>query len=449
MTINKLVLTTKIKLNPKLAFENVEYHLFRKLKKRFLKKCIKEGYVLDIIKINKRSNGMISKEHFDGFVVYDIIYEANVLTFDIDENIYGLTIDIIDKFGIHFSNDYINGYIESNLLPLNYIEQFKKGDKLNITTLMTKYNLYSDVINVLGKELHYYTLPKRYDLYKIISIKEVLPKVKVDIDIITSEESSPNPDLGYKSTSSLDKLLSGTDPKVLEFYQKLLNPFQLLERSDLGLLTFELYEVLDNTDIPFMVTPKSTKELTDSLGKYDSGLKVKKLKKFKNADLFISNVNIGDVISEIMGMLEHQNLGGSFIIRLGKTDITFYRSFVDLLSILNYYYMKIKFVITQCNGSIWLECTGLMVEYEKSDIGNLVHTKIERMTRQDYDSLFLTSIIDFNKKLSDKIYSKKNEIVNMISEYGTEDLSMSKGIFKNYADCQRGLMQSYIDNITK
>lgn len=224
MSVYKTILTQVLALTP-VEMSNIEQNLMEKLKQTVYKRCIcndkNVGFILNIHRIINRGDAVKRNESFKGEYIFNVLYEADIVMYNNNDVIYGVFIDSIDKLGIHASNrDYISVYIESDKLPREYMELYKKGDQIDVSVLCSQYTLNSKDIVVLGNMLHYFTIPNPHELTFVISpSKRSRDKdnfvnvniINIDINLSNNSKSS----IFYKTLC--DPLSSLKDSKNINF----------------------------------------------------------------------------------------------------------------------------------------------------------------------------------------------------------------------------------------
>lgn len=163
----KYNINQKIQIEPKFLDKNFKFHLFDKLKKTMIGKCTLDyGYIIKINKIIKIGDNYISP--VDSLVIFDVIYEAEVLKPEINQELlgkvcmvfkHGIFVDIcgIMKVLIPVSSMKSYTFNKSSFNHNNGVE-ISVGTLVKIIIVMIKYekknfNCIGKLVNVLESKL--------------------------------------------------------------------------------------------------------------------------------------------------------------------------------------------------------------------------------------------------------------------------------------------------------
>ena len=141
----------KLIIPPHNLDNDLSEHIFDILKKKYLNHCTKQGYIIKIIKILKRSNGEISMLDFDGNTTYVVRFLAEVSKPKEDDIIKGCNITLVNQIGIFAEKNFLSIIITSSLLDKGYDSKYKKDQKITIKVNKIKYELNDKKIRILGK----------------------------------------------------------------------------------------------------------------------------------------------------------------------------------------------------------------------------------------------------------------------------------------------------------
>ena len=144
-------ITEKIRLQPNELDGNLNEHILDNLVKKYQGKCIKEGYIVKIVKIIDRSLGEVSLVDFDSNVNYVVKFMANISNPKENEVIKDCLVTLVNSIGIFAEKDFLTIIVTSNNLEKGYEKKYKSGDKLNISVNKIKFELNDKKIRVLGK----------------------------------------------------------------------------------------------------------------------------------------------------------------------------------------------------------------------------------------------------------------------------------------------------------
>jgi DNA-directed RNA polymerase subunit E'/Rpb7 len=141
----------KVILHPNELTGNLNEHILDNLIKKYQGKCIKDGYIVKIVKIVDRSLGEISLVDFDSNTNYIVKFLANVSYPKENDVIKDCLITLVNSIGIFAEKDFLTIIITSNNLDKGYEKKYKTGNKLNISVNKIKFELNDKKIRVLGK----------------------------------------------------------------------------------------------------------------------------------------------------------------------------------------------------------------------------------------------------------------------------------------------------------
>lgn len=149
--------TTKINIPPKSLNKDINKSILKNLRKELEGKCIKDGYIKkNSISVVNKGLGRIEKGQFNGNIIYDIEYQAEVCNPAEGQILQCKTISI-NKIGvIAIVSDEENQPIKI-LLPKythrdnNTFKDIKEGDMLEIEVIGKRFELNSTFISVVGK----------------------------------------------------------------------------------------------------------------------------------------------------------------------------------------------------------------------------------------------------------------------------------------------------------
>lgn len=140
----------KVKLLPGQLDGNLNEHILDNLKKIYEGKCIKEGYIIKIIKIIDRSLGEVSLIDFDSNTIYIVKFMANVYYPKENEIIKDCNVTLINSIGIFAEKDFLSVIITSGNLDKTYETKYKNKSKIDIKVNKIKFELNDKKIRILG-----------------------------------------------------------------------------------------------------------------------------------------------------------------------------------------------------------------------------------------------------------------------------------------------------------
>ena len=144
---SQTVINRSISVEPKYITNSLDEIILKKLKDQYEEKCSKDGYIKkNSIKILKRSLGKILASQFNGNVLYNVKFSAEICN-PSEGAIITAQVSNINKMGILAT---VNSYSDS---PLNIIlarQHHVDNDKFATLTIGTDIE-----IKILGKRFEY------------------------------------------------------------------------------------------------------------------------------------------------------------------------------------------------------------------------------------------------------------------------------------------------------
>ena len=148
----------KVSIHSKYLDKNVKTHILNKLQTTMIGKCsLDYGYIIKINKIIKLGENSITPAN--SLVVFDIIYEADILKPEVGQDLYGtvcmvfqdgIFVDIEGKMKVLIPSTSMPSYVfEKSIFVNNNNDQITVGIKLLITIVMIKYD--KNEISCIGK----------------------------------------------------------------------------------------------------------------------------------------------------------------------------------------------------------------------------------------------------------------------------------------------------------
>ena len=138
----------KVSIHSKYLDKNIENHLLNKLKSTMIGTCTLEyGYIIEINKIIKLGDNLITSAN--SLVIFDIIYEAEILKPEIGQDLsgkvcmifqHGIFVEIKNKMKVLIPSISIPLYTFKDAIFVNdKDDKISLGNKLLITVVMIKY----------------------------------------------------------------------------------------------------------------------------------------------------------------------------------------------------------------------------------------------------------------------------------------------------------------------
>jgi DNA-directed RNA polymerase subunit E'/Rpb7 len=148
----------KVSIHSKYLDQNIRIHLLNKLKETFIGKCTLEyGYIIGINKIIKLGENSIAPAN--SLVIFDLIYEADVLKPEIGQVLsgkvcmifqHGIFVEIQDKMKVLIPVTSISSYrFEETRYVNDNDDEISLGNELLIVIVMIKYE--KKAFNCIGK----------------------------------------------------------------------------------------------------------------------------------------------------------------------------------------------------------------------------------------------------------------------------------------------------------
>ena len=141
----------KILIEPHKLDNDLGEHIMDTLKSKYLNRCTKQGFIIKIIKILKRSNGEISNLDFDGNTSYVVRFLAEISKPKEGDIINDCKVTLVNQIGIFAEKNFLTIIITSSLLEKGYEKKYKNNDKIKIKVNKIKYELNDKKIRVLGE----------------------------------------------------------------------------------------------------------------------------------------------------------------------------------------------------------------------------------------------------------------------------------------------------------
>ncbi len=138
----------KVSIHSKYLDKNIKSHLLNKLKSTMIGTCtLEHGYIIEINKIIKLGDNLITSAN--SLVIFDIIYEAEILKPEIGQDLsgkvcmifqHGIFVEIKNKMKVLIPATSIPLYTFKDTIFVNdNDEEISLGNELVITVVMIKY----------------------------------------------------------------------------------------------------------------------------------------------------------------------------------------------------------------------------------------------------------------------------------------------------------------------
>lgn len=142
------MLTSRQFINETILLDDIKQkdNLFEYIKEKFEGKCYKQMYINRIIKIIKTDKYLIENNEFDLYYKTNVLFEVEKIELNVSDEIETIITDIHPKLDLISKNEILFIYILNNSK-----KKYKKGDKVKIKILKTKYVLQSNRIVIISE----------------------------------------------------------------------------------------------------------------------------------------------------------------------------------------------------------------------------------------------------------------------------------------------------------
>jgi DNA-directed RNA polymerase subunit E'/Rpb7 len=184
---------TRISLEPYQLTSDIRNHMKINLKKKVEKKCNKNGYIIEVYRITKYSDGLMLPENLNGTVIYEILFHCKICI-PIENTIIISQVKVINSELVVTINGSIMTFIPRENIDIdiwNINENFtnKNDVKLNIGDYV-KILILNKRIN--QGDIQIKTIGKLLDLATEKEVEQYFEKIEEDIIEIenTNDESN-------------------------------------------------------------------------------------------------------------------------------------------------------------------------------------------------------------------------------------------------------------------
>lgn len=208
---------------------DIDALLIKKLEERYKNRCFQNMLVIEIVKINERSDVIMSRTQLNGSAHIDVNFQIKGIILQKGEILHGCEVIEIFENGImaRHPNAVVKIDITQNTAASNVL---KKGQKIPIIVNKVRYAPYHQQISVIGTVyMPYIPEPLMYKITSTLTPEET-EKLGQMIDSIESEEKT------------LD-----TNAKTFGFFQDLMYPYKVTQKYE----RMPLYEKNKFVDVKF------------------------------------------------------------------------------------------------------------------------------------------------------------------------------------------------------
>lgn len=137
-------------------------NIMRLLKDKFVMRCFKSMYILDIIQIIRRSNMQCKNKVLDGSLYIDVSFEVSGIVYEKGDIVHNCKIIQIDNNNImHAKSEYASLSIK-NIIEVNV---FKENDEIPVLVNMARYNIFDNEVSVSAIPL--VPIIKKHAVYRV------------------------------------------------------------------------------------------------------------------------------------------------------------------------------------------------------------------------------------------------------------------------------------------
>lgn len=223
---------------------DIDELLIKKLEHRYKNRCFQNMFITDIVKINERSEVIMSRTQLNGSAYIDVNFQVRGIVLQKDEILHGCEVFEIFENGImaRHATAVVKIDISQNTIASSVL---KKGQKIPVLVNKVRYAPYHQQISVIGVVYMPY-IPEQL-MYRVNSplTPEETEKIAQALDHIESEEKT------------LD-----TNAKTYDFFQDLMYPYKTTQKVE----RMPLYE--HNKFVPIKLNIKDIVSLNSGLISY-------------------------------------------------------------------------------------------------------------------------------------------------------------------------------------
>lgn len=181
------------------------------LKDKYINKCFKSVYILDILKIINRSHSYCKNRVLDGSIKIDIVFEVLGLVYEKGDVVHECKILQINPNGMMHAKSKYASLLIKNITEI-YI--FKELDEIPVIVNNTRYLIYDNELSISAIPL--IPIVRNSIIYRV-----------VDADLFVNDDVSSLFDLTSLETlkSDIDKI-SKANKNVFKFFRELLFPLK-------------------------------------------------------------------------------------------------------------------------------------------------------------------------------------------------------------------------------
>lgn len=288
MILNKII---EVRLNidniNDMFCSNYNDMIFKQLTERYVNKCFRSIYILEILRIIKRSKLTCKDKKLDGNTYIDILFEVQGIIYEKNEIIHDCEIIQINNNGIiHAKSKYASLQIKNN----TGYDIFKPDEKIPVIINTVRYNLFQGDISVsanplipVDKEIAYYRIiEKDNNEHNQLNVIKLMDAVKVLENFIKK----------INKTNEGEKIINFFVKNLLYPYKKY-QDYKKLYNCQKSKIEITSFESLNNGDVIF----RPSLYLTDDTFYYQSA---DNLSNIINENKVILNITYYDAINHII-----------------------------------------------------------------------------------------------------------------------------------------------------
>lgn len=217
----KKVLETRIDINNinDIYCSDYDKKILQILKDKYINKCFKSIYILDVLQIIKRSGLQCKNKVLDGHMYVDISFEVYGVLYEKGDIIHNCKIIQINANGaMHAKSEYASLHIKNP----EGIVIFKEMDEIPVIVNIARYNIFDTEIS--ASTIPLIPILKKSTIFKIVDNKNLGPDEYKDL-------------LDLKELHDLEAKLSSSsksNKSIFKFFRELLYPYKTPKKINFG-----------------------------------------------------------------------------------------------------------------------------------------------------------------------------------------------------------------------
>jgi hypothetical protein len=222
MKVTKILETRLDILNDDMYCCDYNARILRILNDNYINRCFKSIFILDIIRIIRRSAPHCKNKALDGSAYIDISFEVSGIVYDKGDVIHNCKIIKIDDNGkMHAKSKYASIHVNGS----NSLVSFKETDEITVLVRNAGYGINDTEISV--STIPFVPIIKDSIIYKIVD----------DEDKSKDKSEDKYIDNFIKDIEQIEKQLvkhKKTNPQIFKFFKELVYPYKTYKVDDFG-----------------------------------------------------------------------------------------------------------------------------------------------------------------------------------------------------------------------